>query len=341
MNASKPSPLTYPSHDDIHVAQRLAAIVESSDDAIISKDLNGIVQSWNKGAERIFGYTADEMIGKSITQVIPPDLQDQEPVILGKIISGERIDRFETVRQRKDGSQFHVSLTISPIRDSNGSIVGASKIARDITDLRQSQERQELLLREMNHRVKNLFAVANGVIALSARSATTPKELAATAQARLNALSRAHELILPRHTGDESRTVEFAKLVRMVLEPYDRGDEHIAVHGPALKCGPSMSTSLALLLHEFATNCVKYGALSDPEGKIAVSWEIRGDVVAISWAEENEVTRSTANERGFGSFLVDATVRSMDASIVRAWTDKGMSISLEVPLHRFPEAPRP
>src|SRR6185437_9488526 len=110
MNGSKPSPPAYPSHDDIHVAQRLAAIVESSDDAIISKDLNGIVQSWNKGAERIFGYTADEMIGKSITQVIPPDLQVQEPVILGKISSGERIDRFETVRQRKDGSQFHVSL---------------------------------------------------------------------------------------------------------------------------------------------------------------------------------------------------------------------------------------
>src|SRR5580698_7439644 len=99
--------------DAIDAAQRLAAIVESSNDAIISKDLNGIIQSWNAGAERIFGYTAAEIIGKPITLVIPPELHDQEPIILGKIARGERIDRFETIRQRKDGSQFHVSLTVS------------------------------------------------------------------------------------------------------------------------------------------------------------------------------------------------------------------------------------
>src|ERR1700759_1605563 len=99
--------------DELLVAQRLAAIVESSDDAIISKDLNGTVQTWNMGAERIFGYTADEMIGQSITKVIPPALHHQEPDILARIGRGERIERLETIRQRKDGSEFHVSLTIS------------------------------------------------------------------------------------------------------------------------------------------------------------------------------------------------------------------------------------
>src|SRR5579859_306689 len=103
--------------DAVEAAQRLAAIVESSDDAIVSKDLNGIVQTWNKGAERIFGYTAEEIVGKSITLVIPPELHHQEPEILRRIAAGERVDRFETVRQRKDGSRFHVSLTISPIRN--------------------------------------------------------------------------------------------------------------------------------------------------------------------------------------------------------------------------------
>jgi len=334
MSASEPSPR--PSSDEIHVAQRLAAIVESSDDAIISKDLNGVVQSWNKGAERIFGYTADEVIGKSITLVIPPELHDQEPVILGKIAGGERIHRFETIRQRKDGSQFHVSLTISPIRDHNGKIVGASKIARDISDLRRAQERQELLLREMNHRVKNLFAVANGVVALSARSATTPKELATSVQARLTALSRAHELILPRHAGDKSRTVDLGELVHTVLGPYDQGDQQITVSGPQLECGPSMSTSIALLLHEFATNSVKYGALADPAGRLTIAWQIQGDIAAVSWEEKVATPMTINEEKGFGSLLVEATTRGIDAHIDKTWRDQGLLISLQIPVARLP-----
>jgi PAS domain S-box-containing protein len=111
----------------------LAAIVESSDDAIVSKDLNGIVTSWNKAAERIFGYKAEEIVGKPITTIIPPDLHDDEPRILAKLRAGERIDHFQTVRMRKDGERLDVSLTISPVRDQNGKIVGAAKIARDIT----------------------------------------------------------------------------------------------------------------------------------------------------------------------------------------------------------------
>ncbi len=111
----------------------LAAIVESSDDAIVSKDLNGIVMTWNKGAERMFGYTADEMIHRSITTIIPPELQDEEAMILGKIRAGERIEHFQTVRLRKNGERIVVSLSVSPIKDHDGKIIGAAKIARDIT----------------------------------------------------------------------------------------------------------------------------------------------------------------------------------------------------------------
>ncbi len=120
-------------------AQRLAAIVQSSDDAIVGKDLNGIVSSWNAGAERIFGYTASEMLGKSITTLIPADRRDEEPAILAGIARGERIHHYETVRQRKDGTLIDISLTISPIRDGAGTIIGASKIARDITERKRAQ----------------------------------------------------------------------------------------------------------------------------------------------------------------------------------------------------------
>jgi PAS domain S-box-containing protein len=120
-------------------SQRLAAIVESSDDAIISKDLNGIVTSWNPCAQKIFGYTAAEMIGRPILTIIPPELHATESEILATIARGERIEHFETVRLRKDGERIEISLTVSPVKDETGRIVGAAKIARDITQLRKAE----------------------------------------------------------------------------------------------------------------------------------------------------------------------------------------------------------
>ena len=138
----------------------------SSDDAILSKDLDGLILSWNRGAERLFGFTSEEAVGRPVTIIIPVDRLDEEPSILEKIHRGERIEHFETVRQRKDGSFVDISLTISPIRNSRGKIVGASKIARDITELKKARERQRLLLREISHRVKNLFALSGSIVGL-------------------------------------------------------------------------------------------------------------------------------------------------------------------------------
>lgn len=121
------------------VAARLAAIVESSDDAIVSKDLNGIITSWNHGAEKIFGYTPEEAVGRSVTMLIPEDRLDEEPGILGRIRNGERIDHYETVRKHKDGRLLDISLSVSPILGIDGRVVGASKIARDITQRKAAQ----------------------------------------------------------------------------------------------------------------------------------------------------------------------------------------------------------
>ena len=118
---------------------RLAAIVESSDDAIISKDLNGCIMSWNQGAQRLFGYTAQEMIGQPVHRLIPQDRLDEEPRILERLRLGQRIDHYETVRQRKDGTMIDVSLSVSPIKDRGGRIVGASKVAREISERKQGE----------------------------------------------------------------------------------------------------------------------------------------------------------------------------------------------------------
>ncbi len=133
----------------------LAAIVNSSDDAIVSKSLDGIIMSWNKGAETIFGYTAEEAVGRPVLMLVPEDRRDEEPKILAQLRRGERVDHFETIRVRKGGEHFPVSLTISPVHDLNGTIVGASKIARDITQLKRiTKELEELLESERAARAR-------------------------------------------------------------------------------------------------------------------------------------------------------------------------------------------
>lgn len=127
----------------------LAAIVESSDDAILSKNLEGVIQSWNRGAQRIFGYTVDEAVGRHVTMLIPRERWDEETLILSRLKRGERIDHFETVRKRKDGTLLDISLTVSPVRDATGRIIGASKIARDITEKKRSERALEIARAEL------------------------------------------------------------------------------------------------------------------------------------------------------------------------------------------------
>jgi PAS domain S-box-containing protein len=136
----------------------LAAIVENSDDAIITKNLDGIITSWNRGAERIFGYTAGQTVGKHISLLIPPERLDEEPRILDRLRRGERVDHFETVRRHKNGTLLNISLTISPVRDSTGQIIGASKIARDITELLNARQALARSHQELEQRVSERTA---------------------------------------------------------------------------------------------------------------------------------------------------------------------------------------
>ena len=133
----------------VQAREQLASIVELSGDAIVSKDLNGIIISWNRAAERLFGYAAEDIVGKSITILIPNELHDEEPKILERIRRGDSLDHYETIRQRKDGSRFPVSLSISPVKDAHGTIIGASKIARDITARKEAENERDRIEGEL------------------------------------------------------------------------------------------------------------------------------------------------------------------------------------------------
>ena len=174
----------------------LASIIETSDDAIVTKDVNGILTSWNNGAKRIFGYTADEMIGRPVVTLVPPDRHNEEHEILERIRRGERIESYETVRQRKDGNLIDISLTVTALKDAAGKVVGASKIARDITERKLAQARHELLSHEIQHRTKNLFAVVQAVVARSFAGKQTVKEAEAAVVDRLRSLAQTHVMLI-------------------------------------------------------------------------------------------------------------------------------------------------
>ena len=341
-----------------HDGRLLASIVESSDDAIVSKNLDGIITSWNRGAARLFGYTAEEIVGKSITIMIPGDRLDEETKIIDCVRRGERVDHYETIRRRKDGTLVEISLTVSPVKDAQGRIVGASKIARDITELRRAQEQQNLLLREMGHRVKNLFAVASGVVTLSARSANTPQDMAKAVRDRLDALTRAHDLTRPGLLGmaeESSRDTTLHALFATIFSPYAeiskdceqkglaqmlRAPEdrvRVIVSGPEVPIGGSAVTSFALLLHEFATNAAKYGALASASGSVRVDWSAKEDELALTWQEHGGppiVGQPECN--GFGSMLANRIVNSQfGGRLSHDWKPEGLTIHLSVPIQQL------
>ena len=284
------------------VNARLAAIVESSDDAIVSKDLNGIVTTWNTGAERIFGYAAEEMIGAPIAILIPSERRGEEPEILEHIRRGERVEHYETVRRRKDGSRVDISLTVSPVKDTAGKVVGASKIARDISEKKEAQARQELLTREIQHRTKNLFAVVLAIVGRSFAGKHAVKDAELAVVNRLRSLAQTHELLIDR----EWQGADLVEVVRTEVSPY--GDR-VHVNGPHLILTARAAQNFALAVHELATNAAKYGALSNATGRVHISWSkstTNGSrLFTFRWQEQGGPPVAPPAQKGFGSAVLE------------------------------------
>jgi len=303
-------------------AERLGAIVESSDDAIISKDLNGVIKSWNSGAERLFGYTAEEAIGKPVTILIPEDRIDEEPEIIERIRCGERVDHYETVRMRKDGGLIDISLTVSPVRSSDGRIVGASKIARDIGERRRAQQQQNLLLNEMKHRIKNTLAMVQALSMQTLRGASAA-ELSAF-NARLSALGSAHDLL----TLESWNRLSLGDVVAAALKPFEEQKQERVVasgFGDAW-LDSTKSLLLAMVLHELATNAVKYGALSNEGGRVQLDWELDdgSGCVRLCWRESGGPPVTPPERKGFGSQLIEksligAKIEYLPEGLICSW----------------------
>jgi PAS domain S-box-containing protein len=313
--------------------RRYAAIIESSEDAVVSKNLDGVIMTWNSGAERLFGYTAAEAIGRPVTMLMPPERIDEEPGIIARIRRGERIEHYDTVRRRKDGSLIDISLTVSPIKDADGTIIGASKIARDITDRKQDEQRQQLLVGEVKHRIKNLLATVQAIARQTLKGA--PADVREAFIARLMALANAQDLL----TLERWNRAAVHEVVDRALRPFEakhstrfltKGPQDVWVDAPR-------ASLLTMALHELATNAVKYGALSNGYGIVSLTWEVVGEEdaesVRLTWRELGGPLVVPPERKGFGSFLIERALQAGGGGGARLdFNPNGLICSLEVAL---------
>lgn len=308
-------------------AQRLAQIVESTDDAIISTDLFAVISTWNKGAERLYGYTAEEVIGTPVRRLIPPERREEEAAILARIRRGERVEARDTVRMRKDGSLVDVLLTVSLLRNVAGDVVGGCSIVRDITDRKRLERDVQLLSRELDHRAKNLLALVQAIVTLS--DADTTRNLKALIEGRIHALSQAHTLLAEgRWAG-----ADLASLIKQELSPYCSAETlRLNVSGPEVHLKTGQAQSFALLLHELTTNAVKYGALSVPTGRVRVAWS-KGDDgrLSLEWIEDGGPSVAPPTRRGFGMRVIQEVVgRQLGGQVRFDWARGCLTCRVEL-----------
>lgn len=308
---------------------RLAAVVASSDDAIVTKTLTGHITSWNKSATRIFGYEEKEILGQPINIIVPPELQDEEKEILTRIGRGEHIDHYETERVAKDGRRVYVSLTVSPLHDKSGRIIGASKVARDITEKKRTEEMQQLLLGELNHRVKNMLAIVQSIATQTLRRAASPEEFTKSFTGRVQALARAHTLF----TRDSWQGTDIHDLVRDQLLLDDEKDDRIIWSGAPFVLEPQSAMSFSMILHELGTNARKYGALSVPGGQLSLEWTLESGIgLVLRWLERGGPLVHAPLRQGFGTTLIEKGLKAHGGEAAIEYDPEGLTCEIRLPL---------
>lgn len=308
----------------------LAALVDGSEDAIVSKTLDGTVTSWNRAAERLFGYTAGEMIGTSLWIIAGPGGCEEMQGILARIRRGERVEHHDTLRRRKDGTLVHVSVTVSPIRDASGHIVGASKIARDVGERKRWEKRQQGLVEELNHRVKNSLATVQSLARHSARGAGSLDVFLGRFTDRLGAMVVAHDLLAA--AGWSAVPVETVVGTALAAPMSARpGAFLVTVCGGCLS--PALAQSLTLLLRELATNAASWGALTRKGGTVRLEGHRRGTMLELLWREQGGPEVVPPDHHGLGTvMLMKALGHQHGGSVELDWRREGLVCSIMVPV---------
>jgi PAS domain S-box-containing protein len=306
------------------LSSELAAIVHSSQDAIIGKDLGGNITSWNAGAESLFGYSAEEMRGQSITRLIPPERLDEERMIFGKILKGERVEAYETKRLRKDGTLVDISVSISPIRDDTGTIVGASKVARDDSERNRNHEMisrllrdKDLLLHEVHHRIKNNINSIRSLLKVQARNSQNPEalEILNTAADRLQSMSVLYDKL---YRSSDISSVSLKEYLPSLVADIARNFSNstaitINTDIADITLDPKTSGTMGIIVNELLSNSLKHAFSNREEGQI---W-----ITAVPDDHHLKIVVRD-NGKGFSSDSQAAEKRNFGLNLVRMLTDQ-------------------
>ncbi|MDH0117269.1 PAS domain S-box protein [Agrobacterium pusense] len=284
------------------IEKHLASMIASSNDAIMGIDLDMKITSWNAAAEKLYGYSQDEVVGRSVLMLVPDGRQEEEPRILTEVRAGRFVEPYETQRRRKDGRLVEVLLSVSPIRDANGRVIGASKTAHDITARKDAERLKSILVNELHHRVKNVLATVTAIARQTLGRDKANHEEVEAFTSRLASLSRAQDLLV--HA--DWQHADLKAVMQQALSPYPV--DAFQIGGPSVPLPPRAVVSLSLALHELATNAAKYGALSAPGGQVSISWQfepLADNRLRIVWEERGGPEVAPPRRRGFGSTLIE------------------------------------
>ncbi len=327
-------------HARMGAQAHLAAIVSSSPSAIISLAPDGTIRTWNAAAERLFGYAASEAIGQPIGMLFPADARQTFEKLYASVRVGETVHA-DVVRRRKDGRLIDVAINVAPMYDDAGRLVGISSMNRDISERKARERHIEFLMRELAHRSKNLLAVVQAIAGQTARNSPSVEEFQRRFSQRIFAMALSHDLLLARNW----KGAAMADLVRAQLAPFaDETSSRISASGPDLEVKPDAVQGITLALHELATNAAKYGALSVPEGRVGIAWELGSTASGearfrMSWRETGGPPVSPPERKGFGHAVISQMVASsLRAQVSLDYAPQGVSWTLDAPISSVTQA---
>ena len=309
---------------------RIAAVAAASHDALYGCTLNGFIETWNPGAERLLGYSEAEVLGRHISLLAHPGQHAEQLQCLERVAAGEIVKPFDTVRQDKDGRLIDVSIAMSPVVASDGSVTAVSVALHDIGERKEWDKRQRLMNRELAHRVKNSFAILQAILHSTLKTTPDPQQFATAFSGRLYSMAAAHDVL----TANDWRGAELGALLRHLLSHYATG-QRIHLTGGNVNLAAEHAAPLSLIFNELATNAIKYGALTSPQGRIDIGWQIKpsldqSQMIVLQWKESGGSVITTVGPKGFGSTLIERSFAA--AEVVMQFPPEGLICTLTWPM---------
>lgn len=314
---------------------RLAAVTLSSHDALFGLTLDGTIETWNPAAERLFGYSAVEAIGQNVSILAHADQREQQKLLIAKALASQVVVPYEARRLRKDGSTIDIAVALAPVRASDGTNISISVAIHDISERKEWEKRQLMLVRELAHRNKNSFAILQGILRSTLRNARNPVDFAEAFSSRLHSLAASQDVL----SANEWRSTELGALIRLQLATHLFADEkRIEYTGPVINLAPEYASSLGLIFNELTTNALKYGALSLPNGTVKITWKIelvdeKSDRLSIIWQERGGPKITSKITAGFGMTIIEKSLA--EAIVKNEFAEEGLTCSIDLILNHL------